>query len=128
MKSERLDSDHSVTIRSSGHETPFIYLILVGFIPFLVLAAYIAWPEVAMLMHVSNIAVLLSGSLLISAALEKISGDRRPGRSFAWTLFTVIPGTLLFPLYGWVSTLLILGGFTLTCIVTGILRRFADRD
>jgi hypothetical protein len=128
LKSESLDRRAPGTMRNIMQEIPFMFLIMVGFIPFIALSAYIAWPEITSLLYLSNGSALLSGSLLLSAALDKATGYRRTGFSVTLILFVLISGTLLFPRFGWVSTLLILGVSTILCIVTGFMRRFADRS
>jgi hypothetical protein len=127
LESERVGRRASGTVRGVMQEIPFMFLMTVGFIPFIALSVYIAWPEKAFLLYLSNGSALLSGSLLLSAALEKARGYRHTVRSVTLILFVLIPGILLFPFFGWVSTLLVLGGFTLFCVMTAFMRGFTDR-
>ncbi len=69
------------------------------------------------------IAALTAGSLVLSLLYENLAGNESFSLPLASLLIVTVLGAVLFPFFGWMSTLTVLGIYAVWCIVGGLVDR-----
>ena len=91
--------------------------------PILAIAGHFIFPNIFFLKLVANVAVLLTGSILLAAWSEILGGATELSLPFATILLVVIVGSILFFRFGWLSTFIILGVYGGMSLWEGISQR-----
>ncbi len=101
-------------------------LILLSPIPFIVL--HLSWPNIYILNFIAHFVSIVSGMFIFTAIgqwIQKIESFSLP---LPLMLLVLIVGIVLFHWFGWISTLILLGGYGILCICDGIYGRIIMRD
>jgi hypothetical protein len=87
---------------------------------------HLVWPQVTVLKYLANIVVLIFGSIMLSVLSENIQANSSFSLPFIWIMIVLMLGVILFSIYGWISTLFVLGGYAVICVVGRVLGRIMD--
>ncbi len=106
--------------------TPFGVGLLL--IPALMVGAHLFWPENLILGMLANFAVLASGGLILGAIPYYVAKQDGFILHVGKMILLIVLGGVLFYQFGWLSTVLVLIGYALLGVVTGLMMRFKIRQ
>lgn len=105
--------------------TPFGVGLLL--IPALMVGAHLFWPENLILGMLANLAVLASGGLILGAIPYYVAKQDGFILHVGKMILLIVLGGVLFYQFGWLSTVLVLIGYSLLGVVTGLMWKFKFR-